>query len=799
MHPLILAACCLVSGHIHTAEGDALAQVRVVLHGTTTVQATTDAHGDFSVHADPGTYNMDASVRGYAPVSVTAISVDHDIALDVALEPLDAPTLRTIGTVYVDGRLAPIQGAVPTIALTRADFARLGQMRSVEGLLAIPSVTFSRPDGGGANSIAAISLRGPDPSETLIALDGQLLNDANTGDVDVSRFPVAAFSATDVTEGLGPQDTEGSNTIGGAVNFLSLHPTRDPHYAFSLSAGSFGSTEGWYNMTGSQGKLGYAFGLVDQQQGGYVNQHELVYTQGVAPDCGTTNLNCPTSATHLGSTVSSRTGLVNLNWAFSQNADITARVFSLNNVRDQSSSINGIDGTAGSPTYGLFVGPGNQTFDQNIRAYQMRGRLPLGAGELVASASESNNDINVVGGTSNPMYDVIHKDKRSTGTLSWTRTFEHSNYSFGATTQYEYFNFIAPPPVPPTAPANLSPVLGQTINTFFARDEFDATDKLSVTASAYQSHYTTFGSNFDGRLGLIYASTPTTSLRFSFGTGFRAPLLIERYVFPYSQLTQDANGVWQGQGNPNEVPEHATEYELGASHRFSSDSTLDVSLYHTNLRDAIENYYPLAFATSAGTPCNNPAINSASNPNPNCISYPVNVGNVVYQGAEVRFAQRFPREHLFLLAQYGLNAAYPNNFAATVANPTSGGNLVNGAQFLGIPQQQGSLELDWTNDGWHAASQAIFRGNNNELSRTPFTLVNAAVGKSFSNGKFDLTLAGTNLFSDAAGRFTLFGGGVPYRGLVEGPTPGSTAFGNIPTDQLSIEPAGIRVIFTVKQ
>lgn len=796
MHPLILAACCLVSGHIHTAEGDPIAHARVVLHGTTNVETTSDSRGEFSVHADPGTYAMDATVRGYSSVSVTRISIDHDVTLDVALEPLDAPTLRTIGTVYVDGRLAPIQGAVPSIALTRADYARLGQQRAVEGLMAIPSVTFSHPDGGSESAVQTVSLRGPDPSETLIALDGQLLNDANTGDVDISRFPVAAFTATHVTEGLGPQDTEGSNTIGGAVNFVSLHPTRDPHAALSLSAGSFGSTEGWYNMTGSNGKFGYALAASDQQQTGYVNQDSHVFVKGVAPDCGSpAPANCP-APIHLGSTISSRMGLVHLGWTFSQNADLGIRFFGLGNVRDQSGAINGIDGDPTSPTYGLLVGPGTQSFAQNIRAYQLHGRTAFGAGELTAEASASNNDVDVEGGVSNPMYDVIHKDKRSTGSLTWTRTFEHSNYAVGAMSRYEYFTFIAPPPSVGTA--NEAPVLGQSVSSFFARDEFDATDKLSVTTSAFATRYSTFGSRVDGRLGFIYAATPATSYRFSVGTGFRAPLLIERYVFPYSQLAQDQNGVWMGQGNANEIPESATEYELGGSHRFSSDATLDVSLYRTNLRDAIENFYPLALATQSGSPCN-PLVNTVSSPNPACVSYPVNVGNVVYQGAEIRFGQRFPKQHLFLLAQYGLNAAYPTHFDANVANPTSGGALVNGQQFLNIPQQQGSLQLDWTNDAWHASSQAVFRGNNNELDRQPFTIVNAAVGRSFGGGRFDLTLAGSNVFNDAAGRFTVFNGGVPYRGLVTDPATGATAFGNLPTDRLSVEPAGVRLIFTVKQ
>jgi len=48
-------------------------------------------------------------------------------------------------------------------------------------------------------------------------------------------------------------------------------------------------------------------------------------------------------------------------------------------------------------------------------------------------------------------------------------------------------------------------------------------------------------------------------------------------------------------------------------------------------------------------------------------------------------------------------------------------------------------------------------------------------------------LQGTNLFNDAAGRFTQFGAGAPYLGV------GGIS---LPTDRLFVEPIGFRFIFT---
>ncbi len=80
---------------------------------------------------------------------------------------------------------------------------RAGYNRIVDALADVPSLTFEHPTGGASTTPSVVALRGPDPSETLIALDTQILNNGNTGDLDLSRFPVAAFSNVAITEGLG--------------------------------------------------------------------------------------------------------------------------------------------------------------------------------------------------------------------------------------------------------------------------------------------------------------------------------------------------------------------------------------------------------------------------------------------------------------------------------------------------------------------------------------------------------------------------------------------------------------------
>jgi outer membrane cobalamin receptor len=761
--------------------------------------------GTFTVSLPPGRYDLTASATGYATVTVNTGDINRDSSIEIVLEPNDSPKLRTIGEVTVNGGYALVRNAIPEFDVSRSQMDALGYTNVTDALQEVPSVIIQRPDSGSPTAPSVVSLRGPDPSEALVTLDGHLLNDQNTGDLDLSQFAVPAFSAVSVTEGLGPFDGEGSNTFGGAVNFVSLRPTQQPHAAISGSIGSFGTTQTWLNATGSAGKLGYAVAGDDYQSSGQVNQNAFVIPQNNVPvSCASSSSsgmpNCP-ALTHLGSWTSSRLGVLNLDYNFSQRADAGVRIFNLGDSRDESGALNGIAGNAyvpcdpsdpaapacpsgntnvSNPALGWHVGSGSALFAQNIRAYDAYSRSVLGSGSLLADFFATDNDVNFSGGSAGVTpYDVSHSDKRYDESLSWGRTFDDAEFQFGAYTRQESLTG-----------AGIAGTLYNSIHSYYLRGA-QRFGRLRLSSSIYDANYTTFGSSLDWRLAASYDLGDADVVRASAGTGFRPPLLIEQYYFPPTIVggkvqpnpglpPADANCVVAGQGNPNEKSEHATEYELGFSHLFSSSSNLDVSLYRSNLRDTIENSYP-------GYSCNDP--------NGFAYEVPINIGNAVYEGAEVRFKQRFPQQNLTMQLAYGLNVAFPYSLGPNVSNPTSGGNLVPYEQFLGVPQQQASATLMWAAKGWHAATAFTFTGRNNPLGQAPYTFADAAVGKSLGN--VDLTVAGTNLFNAVSGPFTYYGAGVPYQGLYASRT--GTYLAPLATDRLFVQPAALHFIVTVRQ
>jgi outer membrane cobalamin receptor len=811
MLSMLVAVCCLVSGNVHAPSGAPIAHAALTLRGPRTVETTTDAKGNFSTVIPAGRYDLSVVARGFAAVTVNTGEVGDGAHIDVVLEPSDTPKLRTIGQVTVNGGFTLNRNVIPEMDVSRAQMDALGYTQITEALQQIPSVIIQRPDAGAPTAPAVVSLRGPDPSEAMVTLDGQLLNDGNTGDIDLSQFAVPAFNSVNVTEGLGPTDSEGSNTFGGAVNLVSLRPTQDDHFNFSTSAGSYGMTQSWLNATGSVGKLGYALAGNNFQQIGQVNQYAWVVPSNNLPVyCGpatkTKTPNCP-FFTHLGSSISAMLGLVNLDYNFSQRSDLGFRVFTLGDNRDESSAVNGIAGNptcvfsgpgpacafspsasggpneVANPVFGDHIGQGSATFAQSIRAYDTYSRTPLGSGTLLADFYASDNNVDFQGGAVSP-YDASHLDTRYNEGLSWGRTFDDSEFAFGGYLRQEALSGLG-----------ITETLAQSINSYFLRGSQELGNNLRLSGGLYDANYSTFGNTLNWRLGLSQDLGTSSDVRFSVGTGFRPPLLTERYFYPPVIVNGklepnpalgpvDSNCVVFN-GNPDERPEHATEYELGFSHLFSSTSNLDVSLYRSNLRDTIENYYPGGGAQSfCGTP---PGF---------AYEIPINIGNAVYEGAEARYKQSFPRQNLVATFSYGLNVAYPYALGPYVSNPTSGGTLIDDEQFLGVPQQQGSAAFIWALNGWHASTALTFAGRNNTLNQPPYTLVDGAIGKNF--GHLDFTIAVTNLFNAVSGPFTLYDAGVAYRGLYSGPS-NTQYFGNIPTDALFVQPAAVKFIVTIHE
>ncbi|WP_123876537.1 TonB-dependent receptor plug domain-containing protein [Fuscovulum blasticum] len=113
-----------------------------------------------------------------------------------------------------------------------------------------------------------------------------------------------------------------------------------------------------------------------------------------------------------------------------------------------------------------------------------------------------------------------------------------------------------------------------TTKSVFAELLYAPDPSLDISLAVRHDDHETFGGYDTGRLALAWRPADDWIIRAVASTGFRAPSLYELYSVDY--------------GNPALQPETSTNFELGAEYLFSADSSLQVTLFHTEIEDRIQ-------------------------------------------------------------------------------------------------------------------------------------------------------------------------------------------------------------------
>lgn len=784
-----------VSGSVTSGDGTPIAGAAVTLKGNGADLVTrTDVGGRFALGGVPaGTYAIRVSALGYDRLAGRTIGVRADEATGVALTLVRSSTsLVTIGRVNTRSGEALSTSSAPSQDLSAQSYAARGYA-SVADMLAQDAVstTVIHPTGGSPAAPAVVALRGPDPTETLIDVDGHSVNNGGTGAFDLSLLDPADFSSVQLVYGIAPSSLIGPNTIDGAINVRTLEPTSQRHGLARLSGGSFGAFGATLQATGTANKLGYAFSLHRTTIQGEVNDEQVVAQSG--------------AVSNVGSAINGSTGLAKLRYSWGRGdgfATLTLRDQS--QFRDLSAALTTSLGPAGDLASGgsiarrvLEASPGSpvppeQTVYNSFAGssllahnagYGLDVQVPLGppASDGIARTTAlfrhltSNADQSVFGpaaGTSPYLYndrDNIGDDTLEfdhvlpKGTLSAKfslRTESLDTQQVSAATQEQ--SVARRPSATSNAagapPGGVQPLsgLGQTQRSAVVRYAFDPTVKLHYSLAAYYSDFTSFGTSLDPRAGFVWTPTARSALRASAGATFQAPQLSALYV-PPALPPRDSNG-FINIGNPNLKADHATDYDLGLEQIFggSSSTRASIDLYRTNLRTPSQRFLPSINCVASST-----------NPNPPvgpCESFPINVGGAVYTGVELRAEHTIARSTL-VRAAYSVNSSYPT----TVDPAFQNGTIVPGEQFQSVPLHKGTLSLEGDRESGLSYNVGLtYEDGYNELNRPAFATIQA--GLTYRAARFELGLYGTNLTNVYDDKFTLAGKGVPYGG-VNGPIP----------------------------
>jgi len=148
-----------------------------------------------------------------------------------------------------------------SVSVIRAEEIQEKGARSIaEVFRALPGVDVS--ESGGVGAVTNITIRGSNPGQTLILVDGIRVGDSTAIG---GEFDFGAFGATDIEriEVLrGPQSAlYGSDAMGGVINIITRKGAGAPRASIAAEGGSYGSKGIRASLSGSTETVNYAFSL----------------------------------------------------------------------------------------------------------------------------------------------------------------------------------------------------------------------------------------------------------------------------------------------------------------------------------------------------------------------------------------------------------------------------------------------------------------------------------------------------------------------------------------------------------
>jgi hypothetical protein len=367
--------------------------------------------------------------------------------------------------------------------------------------------------------------------------------------------------------------------------------------------------------------------------------------------------------------------------------------------------------------------------------------------------------------------------------------------------------------------------------SWFIRDTHEFGEQWSGFLNAWvKSNNVTEKTTFDPRVSAQYRPDSSDVLRLTYGhsDGPPAPELKSTGPLfqpnPGTSLTSvscipGSNTLPTSGGNPNLTSEAANDFELGYGHHFQQDSNIQVNAYVTNVFDQLYTAtqplldYGLSNVTFAPGALNLYLSRLIAQ---GCIpagttdltaTYPFlgigttyNAANELARGIELQGRQRFVSNFYM---DYGWFVESSQLFNVPdlilMTNPT----LVNGGQQSEIPLHQAQISLDWQPGGFEFRLDNYWMDGNNPIDRPSYSWSNAFVSHSFEQGRYLLTLGGTNIFNQAVQTYGFIGAGVPQRVNQFAPAAPFTGLGQnlagiTSNEMFGLQPAQLSFTFTAK-
>jgi iron complex outermembrane receptor protein len=553
------------AGSLTGAATDAKTQelltgVNVLLRGT--IRGTiTDAHGKYQLSGIPaGTYDVTFSLIGYTAETIHQITILPDTSLRMDVRLMQAPIQADQVIVTASRReqsLREVPVSVSTVSSKMiADHVSVtldDALRYVPGVYMMQDQVNIRGSSGYSRGVG---------SRVLILIDGLPYITGDTGEIPWETIPMFQIDRIEVVKGAGSA-LYGSNALGGVINVITKEIGEAPEFRFRLFNGIYAqpkytewdwsdktrlNTGGFISYSSRTGPFGYLFSISRMVDESY-RESDVYHRWGVYSKFSY-NFSQYQSATLTANIQWRRHG--NFFWWKSLN-DVT---------RPADSQLGGeVNSTRGNVSFAYkeilsdrFFYSLKAIYFGNFWQDNIYGRVGNTAAshttQVDAQATYEPSPNHVITGGVVANYDRIITD------------------IFGS-----------------------HPGVGAG---FYVQDELTPLPSLKLTAGIrydwqriwkeiFASPAATSPSQLNPKIGLTYSLSPTTTLRASYGEGFRYPSMSELFTSVNTGLSQITIAP-----NDSLKPERSVSFEIGGSQWLTERIYLDVALFQNNFYDLIE-------------------------------------------------------------------------------------------------------------------------------------------------------------------------------------------------------------------
>ncbi len=545
-----LAQTGAIHGRIMNKEGEPLPGVNILLQGTLRGTTSTSS-GEFSLlNIEPGVHSLSFSLVGYRRETVSDIQVGENVAAEVRVEMTPVPIQADAVVVTAGKREQSLQEVPVSISVLDARMIAYRNPVAVDDALRyVPGVNLTEYQ---------VNIRGSSGysrgagSRVLLLVDGIPFITGDTGELNFETIPTGQVDRIEVVKGASSA-LYGSSALGGVINIITKPIPEEPRTKIRLYGGLYESPS--FNQWDWGGGARFSDGQAVSHSFRSDNLGVMLHASRMADDGYRQN-----------DFRRRYNGYVKTRYDFSSQSSLTTTFNILHQRRgsflywkDLSHALIPPDAQQGDRVQSTrfflssqFNRAVSSDFIYNVRAMWFRNRWDDSIDTL------TNNSLsNVLRGelqaTWNPsaMHILTFGVEGNTDAVSADLFGERNGGGFAAYVQDDI---------------EVMPNFKLTVG---ARFDFQDVDSLESN------------SQLNPKAGVLFTPGTGTTIRASFGRGFRTPAVAEAFI-----VTQ-AGGL-DIIPNPGLKPERSSSYEIAASQFLGETAIFDVALFQSGFSDLIE-------------------------------------------------------------------------------------------------------------------------------------------------------------------------------------------------------------------